>query len=210
MQSSNGSFQCQICGKMILFSQQSSHRAKCKKPSIDINKNQSKNNDKNNNFECREGIEVILLNGFNSPFDIRSDMSDGSFFLGLIEDINRGSEDTINDSGINNARNISSNYYFGPSSLNDNNINSNPLTIFNSLLPVNRMILDNIHATIISEGNVLLDSNCIICLGQYQIGQKLIILPCNHKYHEQCIKTWINQKNMCPLCCRQLSINDIL
>ena len=83
MQSSNGSFQCQICGKMILFSQQSSHRAKCKKPSIDINKNQSKNNDKNNNFECREGIEVILLNGFNSPFDIRSDMSDGSFFFRL-------------------------------------------------------------------------------------------------------------------------------
>ena len=65
------------------------------------------------------------------------------------------------------------------------------------------MILDIHDIIIIDEGIAFMDSNCIICLEQYEIGQRLIILPCDHEYHEQCIKTWLNEKNRCPLCNRQ-------
>lgn len=46
------------------------------------------------------------------------------------------------------------------------------------------------------------ENNCSICLNNYNIPQKplSIVLPCNHVYHESCITTWINTRNVCPKC----------
>lgn len=41
---------------------------------------------------------------------------------------------------------------------------------------------------------------CIICLMQLEKGAKLIILPCFHVFHSQCIKDWLNNSIYCPLC----------
>ncbi len=41
---------------------------------------------------------------------------------------------------------------------------------------------------------------CIICLTQLEKGTKLIILPCFHVFHSQCIKDWLNNSIYCPLC----------
>ena len=43
---------------------------------------------------------------------------------------------------------------------------------------------------------------CIICLGEFENGEKLAILKCNHCYHDQCIKDWIKKAKgiYCTLC----------
>ena len=42
-------------------------------------------------------------------------------------------------------------------------------------------------------------NDCSICLLPLA-NNKNKTLPCNHKYHHDCIEKWLNIKNICPLC----------
>ena len=44
------------------------------------------------------------------------------------------------------------------------------------------------------------DNNCIICIGDFEIGDKVTSLPCLHVFHTECIKSWLQSKNFCPVC----------
>ena len=35
---------------------------------------------------------------------------------------------------------------------------------------------------------------CVICFGEFKNGDKVIILPCIHFYHSECIKMWFKIK----------------
>jgi hypothetical protein len=41
---------------------------------------------------------------------------------------------------------------------------------------------------------------CVICLEEYVVGDIIIIFPCLHSFHKQCIYNWFNKKETCPLC----------
>lgn len=41
---------------------------------------------------------------------------------------------------------------------------------------------------------------CSICLDFFQQNQRLLELPCEHKYHESCIVPWLENNDKCPLC----------
>ena len=49
------------------------------------------------------------------------------------------------------------------------------------------------------------DNVCTICLGEYEDGEKLVKLPCNHIYHEDCVSSWTSNHTRCPLCNFDLS-----
>ncbi|KAL4476991.1 hypothetical protein ABPG72_011688 [Tetrahymena utriculariae] len=44
--------------------------------------------------------------------------------------------------------------------------------------------------------------DCSICLNDYQNDETIAILNCDskHIFHQQCIETWVKQKDECPLC----------
>jgi hypothetical protein len=43
--------------------------------------------------------------------------------------------------------------------------------------------------------------DCMICLAEFQSGERVGDLPCGHVFHvEPCLKQWIVRKNHCPLC----------
>ncbi|KAL5100853.1 hypothetical protein RYX36_005180 [Vicia faba] len=43
--------------------------------------------------------------------------------------------------------------------------------------------------------------DCAVCLESFKIGEKLIPLPCAHKFHSTCLKPWLENNTHCP-CCR--------
>ncbi|KAK4366881.1 hypothetical protein RND71_014761 [Anisodus tanguticus] len=46
-----------------------------------------------------------------------------------------------------------------------------------------------------------LDSECVICLSEFGVGEKVKVLPkCNHGFHVRCIDKWLNYHSSCPTC----------
>lgn len=47
--------------------------------------------------------------------------------------------------------------------------------------------------------------SCPICLVDYEHNDNGVVLPCQHGFHEQCIKEWTNNHPTCPICRLQLA-----
>lgn len=45
------------------------------------------------------------------------------------------------------------------------------------------------------------DTQCAVCLGDYQLNEKLQQLPvCKHSFHVNCIDEWLAKNTTCPMC----------
>ncbi|XP_073225962.1 uncharacterized protein [Cicer arietinum] len=41
---------------------------------------------------------------------------------------------------------------------------------------------------------------CAICLENFEATEEVMITPCNHMFHEDCLVTWLTSKGQCPVC----------
>lgn len=41
---------------------------------------------------------------------------------------------------------------------------------------------------------------CIVCLSEFCLEEKVITLPCLHIFHSDCIKNWLDSSEECPIC----------
>jgi len=67
--------------------------------------------------------------------------------------------------------------------------------------------IESIALTRYRAGGALGASDCTVCLGEFQDGELLRLLPkCAHAFHVQCIDTWLRAHVSCPLC--RASVTD--
>ena len=41
---------------------------------------------------------------------------------------------------------------------------------------------------------------CSVCMDDVHIGDEVVMLPCNHWFHEPCAGAWLSEHNTCPIC----------
>lgn len=47
--------------------------------------------------------------------------------------------------------------------------------------------------------------DCPVCLEKFLVGQGLLALPCNHKFHPNCLTPWLEGHEQCPYCRARIS-----
>lgn len=52
----------------------------------------------------------------------------------------------------------------------------------------------------IENGGKTTDDTCALCLEDYEDGEELRELKCEHRYHSECIDEWLSHKRSCPVC----------
>ena len=55
--------------------------------------------------------------------------------------------------------------------------------------------LDKLEKEVDEEGK-----RCAICLDDFEAGQEVMLTPCNHMFHEDCITPWMKSHSQCPVC----------
>ena len=61
--------------------------------------------------------------------------------------------------------------------------------------------LNSVFKDVNIDSAPLLNTNCTICLDEFEDGDKLVELKdCHHVFHKSCINTWFTQKQTCPNC----------
>lgn len=50
------------------------------------------------------------------------------------------------------------------------------------------------------------DTHCVICLDEMSSSASLLVLPCDHYFHETCLSSWLRIRNTCPLC-QEIAVN---
>lgn len=53
-----------------------------------------------------------------------------------------------------------------------------------------------------------LEDKCIICQYDFKELENVVVLPCNHCFHFQCINPWLSKQHDCPLCKRNIREDD--
>ncbi|EOA37022.1 hypothetical protein CARUB_v10010074mg [Capsella rubella] len=68
-------------------------------------------------------------------------------------------------------------------------------------LGLSKELREMLPIVVFKESFTVMDSQCSVCLGDYQADDKLQQIPvCKHTFHMDCIDLWLTSHTTCPLC----------
>ena len=69
-------------------------------------------------------------------------------------------------------------------------------------IPNSIIYLDSLKILDLSNNQIefLPEDICTICLEEFKFDEELKKLKCNHIYHKECLKPWLDNKKKCPIC----------
>jgi len=197
----NNIFKCHICGIEIKLEEKMDHLLCHELEDNDLRENNRQNINYNRNTNLNTDLNTFRNNNINRNINYNrninnnriNNLADILYNLNFNNNRNRISNErrnSVNYSRRNNASSFPIYNNDASSSESDENEGLDQITI--ESLPFSR----------IKDINKLDEEKkkCLICLENFKQGEYTIILPCIHIFHSDCIKKWMEKKNVCPLC----------
>ena len=57
----------------------------------------------------------------------------------------------------------------------------------------------------VMSNNMVCCCSCVVCQLEFEAEDTVIVLPCKHVYHPECIVEWLKQKKKCPHCGQEMA-----
>jgi len=71
--------------------------------------------------------------------------------------------------------------------------------------PTSKEAIEALPKVTIDINNVSEHSRCSVCIEDFRVGEcGVVILPCGHLFHEECLLPWLKEHNTCPVCRHEL------
>lgn len=139
--------------------------------------------------------ESILPSEKDNNFEYHSDLV---YNLGSISDsISNSILNSLSDSDSDSESESESDSYFEYNLEYDSDFESDPnIDIVE--------IMQNLPIILVDKNRFSKNNDCIICLLKFKLEESAKLLPCEHYYHEECIKNWLKKKNTCPYCRKEV------
>jgi E3 ubiquitin-protein ligase RNF115/126 len=143
----------------------------------------------NTNSRDRERERVILINPFNQTIIVQ-----GSYDLNNANSNNNNPQNPIGSLG---------DYFIGPGlDLLFQHLAENDPNRYGTA-PAQKEAVEAMPTVKIEE-----NSQCSVCLEDFEIGDEAKEMPCKHKFHDGCIMPWLELHSSCPVCRHQLPSDE--
>ncbi|KAK4112144.1 hypothetical protein N656DRAFT_798492 [Canariomyces notabilis] len=72
----------------------------------------------------------------------------------------------------------------------------------NAAPPASQAAIDNLEKKRVDDQMLGPDgkAECTICIDEINKGDEVVVLPCKHWYHGECVVLWLKEHNTCPIC----------
>lgn len=65
---------------------------------------------------------------------------------------------------------------------------------------VDKLLLSMLPITEWHGASTDCSDECPLCICEYEVGERLLRLPCLHSAHEECLSQWLDRNAQCPVC----------
>ncbi|XP_054810619.1 E3 ubiquitin-protein ligase MPSR1-like [Prosopis cineraria] len=79
------------------------------------------------------------------------------------------------------------------------------LDVKNGQPPASKESIDAMTSVEIGQDE---DGECVICLEEWEVGGVAKEMPCQHKFHQNCIEKWLRIHGSCPVCRYQMPVGE--
>jgi hypothetical protein len=195
-------FKCEICNARMKYKDKADHL-------LCHELEQNEQNISNDNDRINSNIN-INSNQPNIDFNINNSLLRPNYDIDRYRIFNRNNNGLFNRTrlnpisfGFNSRRNIRNPFDSGDDfgSLEDE---------FDEGEPLDNDIIQTYPISKIHDINKLSEDKkrCSICLENFKNGDDSIILPCIHIFHSECIKKWMKNNGICPICKLKINSNN--
>ncbi|XP_058772465.1 E3 ubiquitin-protein ligase MPSR1-like [Vicia villosa] len=78
-------------------------------------------------------------------------------------------------------------------------------TTKNSQPPASKESIEGMKRVEIEESD---GGECVVCLEEFEVGGVVREMPCEHRFHGDCIEKWLGIHGSCPVCRYQMPVDE--
>jgi hypothetical protein len=76
-------------------------------------------------------------------------------------------------------------------------------------IPASQAFINSLQQTPITPEAIAKQSQCTVCMEEFHVDDTATQLPCQHYFHQDCIKPWLRTQHTCPMCRYELPTDTV-